>query len=121
VKEEGLTLDTVIGPSVGFAPVKGSGEKFVANHVSAEKRNRQRVKRTTRNRGIKSEFRSLVKTVREAISAGNTDAAKAALAPAVSALDSAVSKGVLHRTSASRKVGRLTAAVHKLVAPAKAS
>jgi small subunit ribosomal protein S20 len=116
-----LSLDTVTEPSVGFASVKGSGENFVANHASAEKRNRQRITRTTRNRGIKSEFRSLIKMVREAISTGNTEAAKAALAPAVSALDSAVSKGVLHRTSASRKVGRLTAAVHKLVAPAKAS
>ena len=93
----------------------------MANHASAEKRNRQRVKRTDRNRGIKSEFRTLVKHVREAIKSGDSQAAKAALAPAVSALDGAVTQGVLHRTTASRRVSRLAAAVHKLSAAAKAS
>ncbi len=88
----------------------------MANHASAEKRNRQRIKRTARNRSIKSEFRTLVKQVREALSAGNTTAAKAALSPALAAIDGAVAKGVLHRTTASRKVSRLAAAVHKLTA-----
>lgn len=91
----------------------------MANHASAEKRNRQRIKRTTRNRSIKSEFRTLVKQVREAIKAGDLQAAKAALTPAVSALDSAVTKGVLHRTTASRKVSRLSAAVHKIAGEQK--
>ena len=86
----------------------------MANHASAEKRNRQRIKRTARNRSIKSEFRTLVKQVREALSSGNTTAAKAALSPALAAIDGAVAKGVLHRATASRKVSRLAAAVHKL-------
>lgn len=86
----------------------------MANHASAEKRNRQRIKRTARNRSIKSEFRTLVKQVREALSAGNPTAATAALNPAVAAIDGAVAKGVLHRATASRKVSRLAAAVHKL-------
>lgn len=89
----------------------------MANHASAEKRNRQRIKRTIRNRAVKSEFRTLIKTVREAIASGDANAARAALAPAVSSLDSAVTGGVLHRTTASRKVSRLTTAVHKLTAP----
>ena len=91
----------------------------MANHASAEKRNRQRVKRTDRNRGVRSEFRTLVKNVRELIAKGDATAAKAALIPAISALDSAVSKGVLVRGTASRRVSRLAAAVHKLTtAPA---
>lgn len=88
----------------------------MANHKSAEKRNRQRIKRTLRNRGVRSEFRTLVKTVRAAITSGDLEAAKSALTPAASALTSAVAKGVLHRRTASRKVSRLAAAVHKLSA-----
>ena len=86
----------------------------MANHPSADKRNRQRIKRTTRNRSIKSEFRSLVKAVREALESGDAAAAQKALTPAISALDSAVTKGVLHRATASRRVSRLAAAVHKV-------
>jgi small subunit ribosomal protein S20 len=93
----------------------------VANHASAEKRNRQRIKRTARNRSIKSEFRTLLKAVREAIKSGNTTAAVTALKPAVAALDGAVAKGVLHRATASRKVSRLSAAVHKLSHPTAAA
>ena len=88
----------------------------MANHPSAEKRYRQRVKRTDRNRSIRSEFRSLVKNVRELIAKGDVAAAKAALTPAISALDSAVTKGVLVRGTASRRVSRLATAVSKLAA-----
>ena len=86
----------------------------MANHASAEKRNRQRVKREARNHSVKSEFRNLVKHVRELIAKGDVAGAKAALTPAISALDSAVTKGVLVRGTASRRVSRLAAAVHKL-------
>jgi small subunit ribosomal protein S20 len=88
----------------------------VANHASAEKRNRQRIKRTARNRAVKSEFRTLVKAVREALSTGNLAAAQAALKPATSALDAAAAKGVLHRATASRRVSRIVSAVHKAAA-----
>ncbi len=89
----------------------------MANHASAEKRNRQRVKRTARNRTVKSEFRSLIKTVREAITKGDAAVAAKALTPALSALDGAVSKGVLHRGTASRRASRLASAVHRLRSP----
>lgn len=88
----------------------------MANHPSAEKRNRQRVKRTLRNRGVKSAVRTLVKRVRAAVEA--KDAAKAAeeLKLAVKSLDRAASKGVVHPKAASRAVSRLTSSVHKLTA-----
>ena len=86
----------------------------MANHASAEKRNRQRIKRTARNRALKTEFRSLVKHVREAVGSGDAARAATALHAATSALDSAVAKGVLHRATASRRISRLAAAVHRV-------
>lgn len=88
----------------------------MANHASAEKRNRQRITRTLRNRSVKTRCRNLVKKVREALERGDKSAATAALAHATSALDGAVTKGVLHRSTASRSVSRLTIAVQKLAA-----
>ena len=91
-----------------------SKEHEVANHPSAEKRNRQRIKRTLRNRGVKSAVRSLVKTVRAAVEGQDKAAASSALKLAIVALDKAATKGALHVKAASRTVSRLSAAVHKL-------
>jgi small subunit ribosomal protein S20 len=99
-----------------FAP--GHPERFqvVANHPSAEKRNRQRIKRTLRNRGVSSAVRTIVKRVRTAIEAKDKAAAKETLKLAITALDKAATKGVLHSKAASRTVSRLSAQVHKLTA-----
>jgi small subunit ribosomal protein S20 len=86
----------------------------VANHPSAEKRNRQRIKRTDRNRAAKSAVRTLVKRVRLAIASKDKAAAKAALVTAVKALDKAATKGVVHDKAASRTVSRLSSQVHHL-------
>lgn len=86
----------------------------MANHPSAEKRNRQRIKRTLRNRTVTSSVRTLVKKVRTALAAKDKEAAKTALMIAVKALDKAATKGVFHVKAASRTVSRLSAAVHKL-------
>jgi small subunit ribosomal protein S20 len=86
----------------------------VANHPSAEKRNRQRITRTLRNRAISSSVRTLVKKVHAAIAAKDKKAATAALKTAVVALDKASSKGVFHPKAASRTVSRLSSQVHKL-------
>jgi small subunit ribosomal protein S20 len=86
----------------------------VANHPSAEKRNRQRIKRTIRNRAIKSAVRTQVKSVREAIAAKDPKAAATALAEATVALDRAAGRGAVQRKAASRTVSRLASQVHKL-------
>jgi small subunit ribosomal protein S20 len=91
----------------------------VANHPSAEKRNRQRVKRTLRNRGVSSAVRTQVKAVRTALHAKDAAAAVTALKVAIVALDKASTKGVLHPKAASRTISRLSAQVHKLSTPAK--
>ncbi len=86
----------------------------MANHPSAEKRNRQRIKKTLQNRVVLSSVRTLVKRVRAAITAKDKTAAKTALLTAVRALDKAATKGVVHVKAASRTVSRLSAQVHKL-------
>ena len=86
----------------------------MANHPSADKRNRQRIKRTLRNRSVRSAVRSEVKVVRAAVASKDAKAAKTALVEATVALDKAASKGALHPKAASRQVSRLAAQVHRL-------
>jgi small subunit ribosomal protein S20 len=87
----------------------------LANHPSAQKRNRQRIKRTLRNRAIKSTVHTQVKTVQAALAANNPGAAKDALARAVVVLAKAASKRAVPKKTASRHVSRLAARVNKLV------
>ena len=86
----------------------------MANHASAKKRIRQTEKRTARNRHIRTTVRSYVKRVRTALSQGDASVATEALKQAVKSIDRAVSKGVYHRKTGSRYIGRLTAQVAKL-------
>ncbi len=86
----------------------------MANHPSAEKRNRQRLVKTARNRAISSTVRTLVKRVRTALHAKDKAAASSALKLATVALDKATTKGAVHVKAASRTIGRLSAQVHAL-------
>ena len=86
----------------------------MSNHASAEKRNRQRIVRTLRNRAIKSAVRTFVKRVRVALEAKDKAAAATALKIATQELDRAASKGAVHSKAASRTIGRLSTAVAKL-------
>ena len=91
----------------------------MANHPSSEKRNRQRIKRTLRNRAVKSAVRTQVKTVREAIAAKDPKAAAVALAEASVTLAKAAGKGAIPKKTASRKAARLAKSLHALTAAAK--
>ena len=82
-------------------------------HPSAEKRQRQNLKRREHNRAARTQVRGAVKTASETIVATDTAAAQEKLREAIRALDKAVSKGTLHRNTASRKIGRLSAQFHK--------
>lgn len=86
----------------------------MANHASADKRNRQRIVRTLRNRAVRSSVRTFVRKVRAAIAAKDTAAAEAALKTAGSELDRAASKGVVHKKAAARTISRLSAQLSKL-------
>ncbi len=84
----------------------------MANHSSAVKRNRQRIKRTDRNRAAKSELRTELKKARAAVIAKPVESG-AVVKAAVSSLDRAASKGTIPAKRASRVKGRLAAALHK--------
>ncbi len=91
----------------------------MANTASAEKRNRQAQKRRARNVQVRTGVKSAVKKVREALARGDAAAAKAALPAAEKALSTAISKGVVHRNAAARRIARLAKAVaHPPSAPA---
>jgi small subunit ribosomal protein S20 len=89
----------------------------VANTKSAAKRARQSVKRNARNRALTSSVRTQVRKTREVLAKGEAGTIDTELKNAVSALNRAASKGVLHKRAASRKIGRLAAAAAAAKAP----
>lgn len=86
----------------------------MANHASALKRARQIEKRSARNKAYRTRVRSVVKQVRQAIAAGDADAAQTALSQAVPIIDKAAGKGIYHRKNAARKISRLSRQVSAL-------
>ncbi|MBV8118935.1 MAG: 30S ribosomal protein S20 [Alphaproteobacteria bacterium] len=86
----------------------------MANHKSAEKRIRQIEKRTAINRSRMSRVRSFVKKVEAAIASGDKVAAQSALQLAQPELHRAITKGVMPKNTASRKLSRLAHRVNAL-------
>jgi small subunit ribosomal protein S20 len=79
----------------------------LAHTQSAIKRIRQNEKRRLRNRIFRGEARTFVKEARQAIQSEDLDEARAATLKAVSALDKAAVKGIIHRNNAARRKSRL--------------
>jgi small subunit ribosomal protein S20 len=75
----------------------------VANTKSAMKRIRQNEKRRLRNRAVRSQLRTAVKTAR----AAQGDGQREVVLDAIRLLDKAVTKGVVHRNTAARKKSAL--------------
>ncbi|ANE33416.1 30S ribosomal protein S20 [Campylobacter hyointestinalis] len=88
----------------------------MANHKSAEKRARQTIKRTERNRFYRTRLKNLTKAVRVAVAKGDKDAALLLLKDVNKNFHSFVSKGFLKKETASRKVSRLAKLVNTLAA-----
>ncbi len=86
----------------------------MANHKSAVKRNKQNIVRNARNIHIRTTMRTLVKNVRLAVANGEKENATTALAKVIPYIDKVASKGVIHKATASRKIGRLTKLVNTL-------
>lgn len=78
----------------------------MANIKSAEKQNRKMIKNRARNRAAMATLRTAVKKARAAVDGKAEDATKL-VKEAVSIVDSAVTKGILKRRTASRYVSRL--------------
>jgi small subunit ribosomal protein S20 len=86
----------------------------VANIKSQLKRIGTNEKARLRNKAVKSELRTHVRRVREAVAGGDKDAAGVALATASRKLDKAVSKGVIHQNQAANKKSALAKSVNAL-------
>jgi len=86
----------------------------MANHKSALKRIRQTEKRTERNRYYRTRLKNIVKAVRTAVEGGNKEEAAEAFKVANQQIHKFVSKGILKKETAARKVSRLHKAVNAL-------
>ena len=83
-------------------------------HKSTIRRARQADRRHERNRATLNTVKTLIKKVQSAVAGKKTDEAKTSLLEATSAIGKAVSKGVLHRNTASRRISRLALRVNAL-------
>lgn len=88
----------------------------MAIHKSVLKRQRQADKQQIINKSAKSMLKTLAKKVEQAVEAKNADVAKVAMVQAMKAYDTAASKGILHKNTASRKISRLSIKVRKISA-----
>ncbi len=83
----------------------------MANTQSAKKMVRKIERRTAVNKSRRSRMRTFIRRVEEAIVGGDKKVAEGALKAAEPEIMRAVSKGVLHKNTGSRKVSRLASRV----------
>lgn len=86
----------------------------MANIKSQIKRNKTNEKSRERNLAVKSEMRTYIRRVREAVAAGNKEDASNALLVASRKLDKAAAKGVIHKNQAANRKSALAKAVNSL-------
>ena len=86
----------------------------MANIKSAKKRIKVTKTKTERNKVQKSKIKMFVKKIDQLVKSGNKAEANKILVDATKAIDMAASKGVFHKNTAARKVGRLAKAVNKI-------
>lgn len=98
----------------------------MANIKSQIKRIGTNKKAQERNKAVKSELKTAIRSAREAVAAGDAAKAQAALKVATKKLDKATSKGVIHANNAANRKSAIAKAVAGLgsakpVKPAKAA
>jgi len=86
----------------------------MANNPGAKKAVRKIARRTEVNKARRSRVRTFLRRFEEAVAKGDVATAKTAFVEAQSELMRAVSKGVVHKNTGSRKVSRLAAQLKKL-------
>ena len=86
----------------------------MANTSSAKKAVRKIAHRTDVNRARRSQMRTYVRKVEEALASGDAGIAKAALSAAEPLVMRAAQKGIVHKNTAARKVARLSKRVKAL-------
>ncbi len=92
----------------------------MANTASAKQRIRNSARKAIYNRLHRSRSRTAVKKVRAAIAAKDLATARQELIKAISYLDRAAGKGVIHKNNAARRKSRLMKLLHKAEAQAAA-
>ena len=88
----------------------------MANNPGAKKAIRKIARRTEVNTARRSRVRTFLRKFEEAVASGDAGVAKDAFVKAQSELMRAVTKGVVHKNTAARKVSRLAAQLKKLAA-----
>ncbi|HZW48565.1 MAG TPA: 30S ribosomal protein S20 [Bacillota bacterium] len=88
----------------------------MANNKSAIKRVKITAKKTARNNIIRSKVRNSIRKFRIAVTS-ETENKDVILKNAISQIDKAVSKGILHKNNAARKKSRLTKRLNKVTTP----
>lgn len=96
---------------------QGTATKVKKRKKSVLKRAAQSIKRAAINRSNRTRVRSMMKSLRNAVGAKNADEANKLLSPTISAIDRAVTKGVLEKNTANRYKSRLSLACRSLRAP----
>ena len=86
----------------------------MANTAQSKKRARQAETHRQRNTGYRAMFRTSLKKVLAAITAGNKDEATTAYNAAVSVIDKTSNKGLIHKNKAARYKSRLNARFHAM-------
>jgi small subunit ribosomal protein S20 len=102
------------GARSSASPAAAKETKFMANTKSAQKAVRKIARRTLVNKMRRSQMRTEVRKVEEALDAKDGAAAAEALRAAEPVLARAAQKGIVHRNAASRKISRLTKRVKAL-------
>lgn len=86
----------------------------MANTASSKKRARQALRRTDVNKARRTRIRTYLRKVEEAIASGDQKKAAEALKSAQPELMRGVTKGIMHKNTAARKMSRLSARVKAL-------
>ncbi len=86
----------------------------MANHKSAEKRMRQTIKKTERNRYYRTKIKNITRAFREAVESNDIPKAQECFKIANKDFHKFVSKGILSKNTAARKVSRLNIMLKKI-------
>lgn len=86
----------------------------MANIKSALKRIRSSERKRLRNKPIRTALKTYVKSAQVDMASGDADLSAAAVVHAISALDKAASKGIIHKNQAARRKSRLMSKLNKL-------
>ena len=98
---------------------QGQATKVKKRKKSVLKRAKQSIQRAEVNRANRTRVRTMMRRLRTAITAGDETAGANLLQPTMSAIDKAISKGILHENTGNRYKSRLSLALHALHAAKK--